>query len=331
VIHRVLLLHLLLVIGFLLIGTPRLHAQTPPPTLDEYEDLVREAYAAASRSDRIGLDDVAARLDAVREVAIADDTTIPADNRWLTESLAQEPPQYRLITARLGALLDALGQGQTPPAADAQQKLDAVFSRPPFQSREVPSAWTQFWRGVGNAIDNFFDWLFRSLPSGSGVNAPSTPTSFGTLTPLGWALLLLGGLLVVGLVVYAVRGARQSVVRDAKVRAEAELDEENITATEALNRAQGQARDGDYRNAVRYLYLGSLLWLDERKLLRYDRSLTNREYLQQAAANGELRERLGPVVGTFERVWYGHRDLQEDDFRAYEQQVEQLRDLEQPR
>lgn len=327
-IRRIYLLRVLLLVGLVLIGPARLRAQTTPPTVDQYEGLVREAYAAASRSDRIGLDDVAARLGAVREVAVGDGTTIPVDNGWLGEALAQEPPEYQLITARLGAILDALGQSQTAPATDAQQKLDDVFSRPPFQSREVPTAWTRFWEGVGRAIESFFDWLFRSLPSGSGMNTP-TPSSFGNLSPLGWALLLIGGLLVIGLVAYAIRGVRQSVVRDAKVRAAAALDEEHITANEALSRAQTEARDGDYRAAVRYLYLSSLLWLDERKLLRYDRSLTNREYLQQARANDDLHDRLGPVVGTFERVWYGHRNLGEDDFRAYEQQVEQLRDLEQ--
>lgn len=302
-------------------------AQTAPPTLSDYEQIVREAYAAASRSDRIGLDDAAARLVTIDEVAVADGVTVPADNAWLTAALAVEPPDYGLIEARLGAILDAAGQTRNAQDPDALRKLDDVFSRPPFRSREVPSAWTRFWRSVGDAIANFFDRLFRSLPNAPNVPTPAAPTSFNGLSPLGWLLLIIGGLLIIGLVIYAIRGVRQSLVRDAKARAQA-AEEETITASEALDRAQEQARSGDYRAGVRYLYLSSLLWLDERKLLRYDRSLTNREYLAEVRDNPALQARLTPVVNTFDRVWYGHGELAEEDFRAYEEQVNGLRAME---
>jgi hypothetical protein len=298
--------------------------------LEQYEQLVRAAYAAATRSDRIGLDEVAVLLVNTRVVALPNGETVPADNTWLTDALAEEPPAFQLIGARLGAILDAAGQTRTAQDPDALQKLTDVFSKPPFKDREVPSAWTNFWRSVGNAINDFFDWLFQSLPSGGNIGPiAATPTGFTSLSPLGWFLLSLGLLLVLGIIFYAIRGVRQSVVRDAKARAEAALEDEDISATEALDRAHTQARSGDYRTAVRYLYLSSLLWLDERNMLRYDRSLTNREYLQRADANPALRERLTPVVGTFERVWYGSRELEEADFRAYEAQISDLQDLEQ--
>ena len=323
---KIIWLGLILLLALLPLGA---RAQAGAVTLDQYAQLVREAYAAASRSDRIGLDDVAARLASAAEIALPDGSTVPADNGWLADALREEPPPFPLITARLGAILDAAGQARSGSDPDAQAKLDEVFSKPPFRDREVPTAWSTFWNSVGNAIGNFFDWLFRSLPSGGSVGpAPAARTGFGGLTPVGWILVIVGGLLVLGIVVYAVRGVRQSVVRDAKARADAELSEEDISAGEALDRAHSTARDGDYRTAVRYLYLSSLLWLDERKLLRYDRSLTNREYLQRAQANPALHDQLAPVVGTFERVWYGQGQLEESDFVAYEQQIKGLRDGE---
>ena len=304
-------------------------AQSAPPTLAQYEQLVREAYAAATRSDRIGLDEVAAQLTEADEIALPDGTAVPVDNQWLADALGEEPPPYQLIAARLGAILDGIGQARNAGDPQALSKLDDVFSRPPFQDREAPSAWTQFWRSVGQAIADFFDRLFGSLPSAPNVPAPApAPSSFGSLTPVGWVLLTIGLLLVLALVLYAIRGVRQSLVGDAKAREEAALEEENITATEALDRAQTQARTGDYRTAVRYLYLSSLLWLDERKLIRYDRSLTNREYLDQVRSNAPLSEQLSPVVSTFERVWYGKREIAEQDFLAYEAQIQELRGRE---
>ncbi|HEX6293111.1 MAG TPA: DUF4129 domain-containing protein [Herpetosiphonaceae bacterium] len=303
-------------------------AQSAPPTLAQYEQWAREAYAAATRSDRIGLDEVALELAAAHEIALPDGTTVPVDNGWLAEALGEEPPPYQLIAARLGAILDAVGQARNAHDPDALAKLDEVFAKPPFKSREVPSAWTSFWQSFWQAIEDFLDSLFGSLPNNSPAPAAGPPTGFRSLSPLGWALLTIGLLLVLGLVFYAIRGVRQSLVRDAKARAEAALEEEDITATEALDRAQAQARTGDYRTAVRYLYLSSLLWLDERKLLRYDRSLTNREYLDQVRANAPLADQLAPVVGTFEHVWYGKRPIAEQDFLAYEAQIQQLRGTE---
>ena len=41
--------------------------------------------------------------------------------------------------------------------------------------------------------------------------------------------------------------------------------------------------------------------------------------------NPALRERMTPIVETFDRVWYGHLPIDADSFAAYQQQVEALR------
>ncbi len=298
---------------------------TGPLPLDGYEQCVREAYVAARNADRIGLDELAPRLTETTEVQL-DDTLLPVDNDWLADALGEEPPPYPLIEARLAAIVDALAAERSPPDADALDRLDGVFERPPFQDRELPSAWTQFWSNVGDAIIAFLDWIFGSLPSGGTVPSVPAPNSFRSLSSLGWALLIIGLLLVLALLIYTLRAVRRSVLRDARVRAE--VAEETISSGQALDRAQAEAQAGDYRGAVRFLYLGALLWLDERKLLRYDRSLTNREYLDASRDDMPLHDRLAPIVGTFDRVVYGHRELSEEDFLAYQQQVEALRELE---
>ncbi len=66
------------------------------------------------------------------------------------------------------------------------------------------------------------------------------------------------------------------------------------------------------------------LWLEERGLVRYDRSRTNREYLAQLRGKPTY-ETFVPVVETFERVWYGKRPLDAEDFNKYETQIAALR------
>ena len=128
---------------------------------------------------------------------------------------------------------------------------------------------------------------------------------------------------MLAIVVYAIRGVRRSIIAEARARAGVD-DEETLTTAEAIDRAQTAARSGDYRNAARHLYLSSLLWLEERGVLRYDRSRTNREYLAQLQGKPAYHN-LKPVVDTFERVWYGQRPLDAAGFEAYEREVAALR------
>ncbi len=180
--------------------------------------------------------------------------------RWLRDALAQEPPDFPRIVAALGAILDALAQTRTPADPDALQKLNQVFEVPPFKSREVPSAWNNFWSGVGNAIANFFEQLFNRLPQPPNITPPAArpPTMFGSLTATGWVLLVLGALLILALIIYTLRGVRRTVTAEARVRAEAEI-EEHMTVQEATDRTRSAAQSGDYRTATRYLYLSTLL------------------------------------------------------------------------
>ena len=105
---------------------------------------------------------------------------------------------------------------------------------------------------------------------------------------------------------------------------EAAGDDASLTAESALRRAQTLSQGGDYRTAVRYLYLSTLLLLEERGLLRYDRSQTNREYLRSLKGRPELASVLRDVIEVFDRVWYGFQPLDEAAYHHYAAQVQNL-------
>jgi Domain of unknown function (DUF4129) len=134
-------------------------------------------------------------------------------------------------------------------------------------------------------------------------------------------LSAIGALALIGVVIYLFRG----IWRNRIVRAPVDTDPEaNLTASQAIDQAGTLARSGDYRTGVRYLYLAALLRLDERGLLRYDRALTNREYLERLRDNPRLQAALAQVVETFDRVWYGYAPLDQAAFDAYRAGVERL-------
>lgn len=301
--------YVLVCLGLLLWVSPVI-AQEQMPDLATYENLLREARIAAQRGDRLGLEQVAPDLVQIDTVRLPDGTTLPVNNSWLVEALASAEPDLVTIEARLGALVDMLAQPDATTSDDAQQHLQTMLNRPPFVDAETQEG----------LIGRFFNWILRIL--GRLLSPINVSPQAGSVVV--WLFAILGAGLLLGVLLYLLLGMRVSLAHEARMDEDADPDA-NLTASEAVQQATTLARGGDYRSAVRYLYLSSLLWLDERGLLRYDRMLTNREYLDRLAHNHELRDRMAPIVDTFDRVWYGHTPLDAEGFASYQQQVNDLR------
>jgi hypothetical protein len=62
-------------------------------------------------------------------------------------------------------------------------------------------------------------------------------------------------------------------------------------------------------------------------VLRYDRTLTNREYLNAVKNEPKTRSALEPIVDTFDRTWYGFGTVDQAEFEKYQRQVESLKEL----
>jgi hypothetical protein len=136
-------------------------------------------------------------------------------------------------------------------------------------------------------------------------------------------------ILLVLILAYIFRGLFADMITDAHLTGDGNSGDEILTAEAAFQRAQTLSRGGEYRSAVRYLYLSSLLLLDERGLLRYDRTRTNREYLRTVSDSPELVQPLTEVIEVFDNVWYGYHELDEASFKHYSDRVEELKEKKQ--
>ncbi len=294
-----------------------LPAPPSPVSEDDYWQLIRQAQdrvetLSPAAPDRAALNEMAGQLEAVTAVQLPGGETVPVDNSELIEALRQSPPDRGAIETRLTALMEAHRDWvRTAPDPAAYGKLSEILARPEFQPQVAqPSLFEEWWQ-------RFIDWLARQLARfGLGdVHLPG----------FDWLVTAIGVLVLGSVILYFVRSLRANLAAEAAL--EDIMNGPKISSAAALEQAQQLAAQSDYRSAVRFLYLAAVLALDERGLLRFDRSLTNREVLWQASTDERLRGELAPVVQVFDRVWYGFLPITADQYHEYEQQVARAREI----
>ncbi len=335
---------LVLVTALLRPGGPALAAPRPsdsaPLPLNEYWSLVEHTRqivaglsAEPSESVRPALDELVSQWEAVKQVQLKDGQTVPVDNSYLVLLLKSSNTDNLTIAESLvETLLEAHRKypSEVFTAADLD-RLNAILSDPRFQWKEAQLNPIQKW--IQEQFKRFTDWLnslfgeqikrFNEwLNSLFGNNNFSGDTF--SLVPILTTILL------VAVLAYVFRSLFFDLVAESRLAEDASAEGEPLTAEQALARAHSLSRGGDYRSAVRYLYLSSLLLLDERGLLRYDRSKTNREYLRSLSNTPELSEPLNEVIDVFDNVWYGYHSLDEDTFKHYSDRVEELKEKKTP-
>jgi hypothetical protein len=305
------------------IGRPLHFIQAGTPiTLDDYWDLVRETRQAVAQLEakpeatiRPELDVLAAEWENVTAVKLPDDSIVQIDPSYVAAELRREPADLKRLENILGALLRA--HEQYPKKVFTPEDvlpLNEILARPEFQWKQAE----QHLRApdwLANLWESFSNFLDRVI--------------FATATAIyeGRTLFKIAGALLFALALFFIaRSLSHNLVREAQLAAEGNESDETLTSKSAFKRAETLSMQGDYRNAIRYLYLSSLLVLDEQGLMRYDRSRTNREYLRSVSSKPELEKPLHDVIDVFDRVWYGFEGVDEQTYQSYVERVDDLRE-----
>ena len=298
---------------------PTFSAQDGTPlTFEEYWQLIRNTRDSIlnmeSKSDsavRQELNALAAQWDQVDAVELPDQSVLQIESAFLTAELRTNPARLDRLANLLKALLQAHEEyPQDIFTLENLAPLQAILARPEFQWAESRPL------VVPNWLDRFFSWLEQL--TNRVVNA--------TL-PYGRIPLIITAVILFLLSLFFIsRGLSRSLVREAQLEAEGTEGDNLLTSQGAFKRAENLSMQGDYRNAIRYLYLLSLLVLDEQGVMRYDRSSTNREYLRSVSSRPELAKPLRDVIDVFDRTWYGFEAVDENTYKSYVEHVEELRE-----
>jgi hypothetical protein len=280
-----------------------------PSALGDYRDQIQSALRQLRERREAGAPDAAATLRRVGPVLMLDGSQTSPDLTGVISSLEAQPPDVAGGEAGLGALLaeiDRSGSLSRYTTTDGHDRLQRVLDRPEFQPARSPT----------DPLGEFLGWVWSSITEFVGGLWSTVLGWIGTvLSPLGITIpnvdlhlpaVAAGLLLVGGLIFWVVRSLRRTIAPEVfQLQSEEAMFRTSPSALRA--EAMELAQKGEFRTAVRVLYLAVLLQWDERGKFLFDRALTNREVLERLRAGEDAVsvQQLSPLVERFDRFWYG--------------------------
>ena len=187
-------------------------------------------------------------------------------------------------------------------------------------------------RSVGDAMERLLKWLRERFSSPSTHDNASPPGS-----ALHWSVyaIIAALLALVTLIVWRLRRAKSKPARMLGAGGVAvSLQDENLLADrlpeeEWIALAERCTGGGDYRAALRALYLANLAWLGRREWIAVHPGKTNREYEMEVRRRARefpaARALFAVNVISFERAWYGKHSVSAEDTDAFQQRLQQIK------
>ncbi|MFB1482019.1 DUF4129 domain-containing protein [Corallococcus sp. RDP092CA] len=236
------------------------------------------------------------------------------------------------------------GLAQVTATAEAQARADAraatdrarsILARPEFQERpekapdapqeEVPPPEPGWWRRF---IDRLGEWLrdfFKRHEPRPRSRETALPVSGGAAANAVVVVLVALTLAVLGVVLVSIlRRKREASGPALEVRT---VDAAALAGSpdHALSRppegwahlADALAAKGEYREAVRNLYLALLSRLHRDGAIHYDETLSNWDYLRAFRGRPEVRAPFRELTRRFDFAWYGNVPVGADGYSEF--------------
>ncbi len=340
----------------LLAGAPSARAQAPdepappdpaapggnlsvqPLPLEEISTRLQDAARACRGNDPA----LRKKLQATRELSAREQAALSRFLQQVESTIYDEDDcelglsQLRAGAAQISAARDALAS--RPSSATASERAQEILRRPEFRvipekdaveeppkEEEVPEEgwWSRFWRRLGK-------WLKRLLERDESASPTPLAVPVGAGAGAGLANLLVVLLVaaVVGLLAWLLlrgreqRGADGDGAQSITVTREAGApDPQN-----ALSRppegwaelADQLAARGEYREAVRSLYLALLSRLHRDGTIDYDPTLSNWDYFRHFKRRAQLAA-FRELTFRFDFTYYGNLGADAPGYAAFRQ------------
>jgi len=274
----------------------------------------------------------------VTEEVDSNGQTIKVDNQWLHSLLDQykieedqqkrteklEEASGRLIALRMEIERQA---SSTDDSQAATGEIKDILARAEYQ-KKVEDPITKFIRETKQKVLDLIQAIWNrafELLFGQGQQASWL---FRAIVIIAIAL---GLFYAIRMIARTRRGKRRIKSRTIL----GEEIEEGMTPRDLAQAADDAARVGDFRSAIRKLYISLLYELAERRLIELEPNATNHDYLARLSRFSALDSPFRYLTDRFDYTWYGmypssHADY-ESCLRRYQEAMQRAQSIqEQP-
>ncbi|MDX2008955.1 MAG: DUF4129 domain-containing protein [Myxococcaceae bacterium] len=331
---------LAVVTALALLAVPALAQTSQEPTalrqrverlVDECEMEPRVEREQVSRIDKVGERDHSAlsRFISRVERRAYDEQDCDAAEKDLREGLLELE-----ATQAPEAALDARA---------ARDDASQILARPEFQQiekkhDEAPKGdeakpdgpWQAFWDQVGKWLKRFFEWLLERDDK-PDVKPPAFAGGemFGANAVIIVIVVLLVGLLVFLLLQLLPKKAEEQDGGEALASSETPLTSDPMSALSKrpetwAGLADELAAKGQYREAIRHLYLALLSTLHRAGVIDYDPTKSNWDYLFAFKGGGAQKSAFRELTRRFDFAWYGNLEVSDGAYATFRRIVQPL-------
>jgi hypothetical protein len=253
----------------------------------------------------------------LEETVQVDSQNIQVNNLWvhvLVDSfLSGGTPEQRLkklaeLESKLGALDAHLQRTSAEPSSDPRGRLENILSRPEYKEKEE-SPIAKLSKAIRRKLIEILTELMQRIFAGVGGTATGSWILKG--------LMLAAGLTCAYLVARMVMRRRRPKRPREPVSVLGEEIAADVTPASLASAAMAAAGAGEFRTAIRKLYVALLYELSERRLIDIEPDATNRDYLSKLVAFASLAPSMVYLTEKFDYFWYGMYPSSRDDFSSY--------------
>jgi hypothetical protein len=290
------------------------------------QSLVAACGQAAGACDpaQVGTDEQVGAHEQMKDAAKAGDTAaggFAMHWQWLREALDHARTAKGNRAAALNDAserLDEIAQ-DSQPAADAgapqsfgpaRAAANAILARTEFQAADEPTWWDRQKARLWQWLAQFFD--------GIGHLGSAVPW-LGRL--LEWLLFTCAA---VGLLFFLLRNVARQRLLVAMSAGAIQSTAWHRESTDWTRLAEEHASAGEWRDAVHSLYWAAIVLLESRRAWRHNPARTPREYVRLLRAGSAQHKALRGLTQIFERVWYGLREADAEEYARARGLYEQL-------
>lgn len=184
-------------------------------------------------------------------------------------------------------------------------------------------------RFLKETIKSILKWIKEFIENnkytGPKIFLPFTGPEFARA--LGWVLKILGILIIPTIIILIFYFVSKNIriSKRKKILEDAEILENVRDPNLLLEMALNCKNKGDYRQALRYLYLSILVEYNKRNIIKINKSKTNRQYIYEIKQNNPASfEIISEFTNAFNEHWYGLKSLYLGEYERWQMEYSRL-------